>query len=65
MAHWRGEHNLGAVMPNINSIPGMSGQFAPGESLPGGWHPTVGYMVLFVVGELFAYHFLSKHLNIS
>jgi hypothetical protein len=47
-----------------SQIPYMGSQVAPGEQLPGGWHPTVGYMVLFVIGELFAYHFLSKHLNI-
>lgn len=42
----------------------LSGSFAPGETLPGGWHPTVAYMLAFVVGELIAYHLLSKKLNI-
>jgi len=46
------------------TIPGLGAQVAPGENLPGGWHPTVGYMLVFVVGEIFAYGFLSKHLNI-
>lgn len=46
------------------TLPYLSGQTAPGEQLPGGWHPTVAYMLGFVVAEIFAYHFLSKHLHI-
>jgi hypothetical protein len=52
-------------MPSMNQIPGWGSQAAPGENLPGGWHPTVGYMVTFAIAELIAYHFLSKHLNIN
>ena len=46
------------------TIPYGNSQVTPGESLPGGWHPTVAYMIAFVIGEIFLYTFLSKHLNI-
>ena len=42
----------------------LGGQAAPGASLPGGWHPTIAYLIGFVIFELVAYHFLSKHLHI-
>lgn len=47
-----------------SQIPYWGSQVAPGDQLPGGWHPTVGYMIFFVIGEMIAYHFLSKHLHI-
>ena len=46
------------------TIPYGSSQVAPGEQLPGGWHPTVAYMLAFVIGEIIVYTWLSKHLNI-
>ncbi|HJP74921.1 MAG TPA: hypothetical protein VJ914_11665 [Pseudonocardiaceae bacterium] len=30
----------------------------------GGWHPTVLWMLGFVVGEMIAFHLLSRVLNI-
>jgi|HubBroStandDraft_3_1064219.scaffolds.fasta_scaffold1826896_1 hypothetical protein len=69
MAQWRGAQVAAGVegdMINVAStIPYANSQVAPDESLPGGWHPTVAYMIAFVIGEIFVYHFLSKHLNIS
>ena len=33
-----------------------------GGSVPGGWHPTVLYMIGFVALEIFAVAWISKHL---
>ena len=33
-----------------------------GGSVPGGWHPTVLYMIAFVALEIFAVAWISKHL---
>lgn len=33
-----------------------------GKSVPGGWHPTVLYMVGLVALEIFAVAWISKHL---
>jgi hypothetical protein len=47
-------------------MPSMSGTigspYAPGQATSG-VDPTVGYMIAFVIGEMFVFHFLSKHLN--
>jgi len=68
MGSWRGAQVSadigGADIQMATTIPYANSQVAPGESMPGGWHPTVAYMVAFVIAEIFAYHFLSKHLNI-
>lgn len=65
MAQWRGDLSsidTGGIVAGLNGT--LSSQYAPGETLPGGWHPTVAYMLLFVVGEIIVYHLLSKKLNI-
>jgi hypothetical protein len=65
--YWRGAFDwpeiggAGPQMPSLN-IPGLSSTATPG--MAGNWHPTVLWMLGFVVAELFAFHFLSKHLNI-
>lgn len=70
MAGWRGAN---AVLGNITqagddavstTLPYLGSNTVPGDQLPGGWHPTVAYMLGFVIAEIFAYHFLSKHLHI-
>jgi hypothetical protein len=62
---WRGVQAIDDIGAGVaTTIPYAGSQAAPGESLPGGWHPTVGYMIAFVIGEMFLYTFLSKHLNI-
>lgn len=63
---WRGAN---AVAGQIGSdvatqLPYMNSQVAPGEQLPGGWHPTVAYMLAFTVAEMIVYQLLSKHLHI-
>lgn len=68
MANWRGAQVLadigGTSVDVATTIPYANSQVAPGESLPGGWHPTVAYMLAFVIAEMLAYQWLSKHLNI-
>lgn len=44
---------------SANRAQAMSGA---GGSLPGGWHPTVAYMLLFVVAEIIIVGWLSRHL---
>jgi hypothetical protein len=62
---WRGAQTIGDIGAGVaTTIPYGNSQVAPGESLPGGWHPTVAYMLAFVIGEIILYTFLSKHLNI-
>lgn len=62
---WRGAQTINDIGEGVaTTIPYGNSQVAPGESLPGGWHPTVAYMLAFVVVEMFAYQWLSKHLNI-
>ena len=62
---WRGAQTIDDIGAGVaTTIPYGNSQVAPGESLPGGWHPTVAYMLAFVIGEMFVYAFLSKHLNI-
>jgi hypothetical protein len=68
VGQWRGAQvtaDIGGTDLSVaTTIPYANSQVAPGEQLPGGWHPTVAYMIAFIIGEMFAYHFLSKHLNI-
>jgi hypothetical protein len=62
---WRGAQVIDDIGAGVaTTIPYGNSQVAPGESLPGGWHPTVAYMLAFVVGEIILYGVLSKHLNI-
>lgn len=35
---------------------------AGGVTAPGGWHPTILYMLVLIVGEILAVAFLSRHL---
>jgi len=68
VATWRGAQVAagieGDTISVATTIPYGSSQVAPGEQLPGGWHPTVAYMLAFVIGEIIVYTWLSKHLNI-
>lgn len=45
---------------SANRAQAMSGSQA--GMLPGGWHPTVAYMLLLIVAEIVAVGFLSRHL---
>jgi len=40
--------------------------FSSGQGQPGGatqgWHPTVLYMLLLVIGEMFVFAFISRHI---
>jgi hypothetical protein len=51
----------------VNASAGSSGGMAPitspgGGSAPGGWHPTVLYMIGLVVAEIALVAWISKHL---
>jgi len=51
----------------VNASAGSSGGMAPitspgGSGGPGGWHPTVLYMIGLVVAEIVAVAFIAKHL---
>ncbi len=40
---------------------GLSSTITPGQSQ---WHPTVAWMLGFVVAEMIAFHLLSRYMNI-
>lgn len=51
--------SAGAGAGGMNPIASPSGG---GGSAPGGWHPTVLYMIGLVVAEIVAVAFIAKHL---
>lgn len=47
-----------------SNIPGgsvLSSQVGPTNST---WHPTIIYLIVFVIAEMFVFHFLSNHLGL-
>jgi hypothetical protein len=71
MGYWRGGSDwptIGGQGPqvavNTASIPYWNSTATPGFGSSSSWHPTIGYMLAFVVVEMFVFHHLSKYLNI-
>jgi hypothetical protein len=50
--------SAGAGVGGMAPITSPSG----GKAIPGGWHPTVLYMIVLVAAEIFAVAWISKHL---
>jgi len=50
--------SAGAGVGGMAPIASPSG----GSAVPGGWHPTVLYMIGLVAAEIFAVAWISKHL---
>jgi len=47
------------------NIPGLSSLNSPvAESGNSTWHPTIIYLIIFVVAEMLVFHFLSDHLGL-
>lgn len=69
-APWRGGSDWptgigsGATQVAAN-IPGLSSLNSP-VAEPGNstWHPTIIYLIIFVVAEMLVFHFLSDHLGL-
>lgn len=58
---WPTEKGAGPAMQSDPTVsPGING----GSSLVSGWHPTVLWMLGFVVTELIVFHLLSRFMNI-
>jgi hypothetical protein len=53
---WKGGPDMGAVSSPQTSGPGGS------ASGPGGWHPTVLFLLCLTLGEIVAVALLSRHL---
>ena len=69
VGYWKGGTDWpvigGAGVPvSTQNIPYWNTTAAPGYGSKGSWHPTIGYMLVFIVGEMIAFHALSKYLNI-
>jgi hypothetical protein len=63
--YWRGSGTnagitgLGGNMPNTSS-----GIFtAPGTTTPGGWSPSVLYLLLLIIAEMFVFGFIARTLR--
>jgi hypothetical protein len=67
-APWRGAGTdwpsaTGAGAANVaGNIPGML--TSPVGETNSTWHPTIIYLIIFVVGEMLVFHFLSDHLGL-
>lgn len=57
-----GQHGgQGAVMAGMGTLRSPA---APGYGSSSTWHPTIAWMLGFVIAELVLYHILSHFLNI-
>jgi hypothetical protein len=69
-APWRGAGTdwptaTGSGAANVvANIPGAGVLNSPVGETNSTWHPTIIYLIIFVIGEMLVFHFLSDHLGL-
>jgi hypothetical protein len=58
---WPTTSGQGAAQVAAN-FPGLSSSVGPPSTTQ--WHPTIIYLIVFVVAEMLVFHFLSNHLGL-
>jgi len=59
---WQGQGSGAGMAANTQGV-GVMSQGQGSIASPGGWHPTILYLILFVLAEMVVFGLLSKHLR--
>jgi hypothetical protein len=65
-APWRGGTDWPAGQTGAAQVAGNISGLLNSNATPGQvtWHPTIIYLMVFVVAEMLVFHFLSNHLGL-